>query len=249
MILLAITVPDTVRADPLKLCYEDVPQHPWTSPNGEGLNFNLLHRVEKMLHEKFIFLTLPWTRCQVEARSGDIDGFFGAGESPERRRNYVFPMLPDGTIDTGTALYEDRFNVFLRKGGRASWDGKTLISPHQAVVVQRGYVVASMLKERGIELDDSVKSAEDGLRHLTEGGADAAVLQGREAENLALLDRRFVGKVELVQPPYVVLPLYLAINRNTYAANPARIEAIWSAIKTIRATPEYRKEVEILGGK
>jgi polar amino acid transport system substrate-binding protein len=32
---------------PLKFCYEDIPQAPWTMPDGTGLNIELLKRAAK----------------------------------------------------------------------------------------------------------------------------------------------------------------------------------------------------------
>lgn len=229
-------------AAPLKFCFEDVPQRPWTMPAGTGLNFELLNRVEKLLSENFVYISMPWKRCQEEVRRGELDGLIGVADSAERRLYAVFPSLPDGGLDTTATLYDDRFNVYLRIGGDATWDGKELINSRRPVVVQSGYlVVESMLRERGIKINDTIKSAEDGLRFLAEGIADAAVLQSIEAERLLKEDPRFKGTVISAPTPFAVLPLYLSFGKTRYAQDPKRIDAIWSAIKTVRNSAEYRK--------
>lgn len=232
-------------AAPLIFCFEDVPQRPWTMPDGSGLNFELLNRVEKLLGENFEYVSMPWKRCQEEVRSGELDGIIGAAHSAERRTYAVFPTLPGGSLDTSETIYEDQFNVYLRVGGNGAWDGKDLSSPNRPVAVQSGYiVVAAMLREHGIKINDSIKSAEDGLRFLADGMVDVAVLQRIEAEYLLKQDPRFKGSIVSSPAPYVILPLYLPVNRTTYARDPKRIEAIWSAIRTVRTSPEYRKQLD-----
>lgn len=229
-------------ATPLKFCFEDVPQHPWTMPDSTGLNFELLNRVEKSLGEKFVYLPMPWKRCQEEVRNSEVDGIIGAADSAERRAYVIFPALPTGDLDTTATLYDDQFNVYLREGGDGTWDGKNLTSPKRPVVVQSGYlVIASMLRDRGIKTYDAIKSAEDGLRFLSEGMVDVAVLQSVEAEYLRKEDNRFQQKILLSPTPFAILPLFLAINRTSYARSPKRFEAIWNAIRTVRNSSEYHK--------
>jgi polar amino acid transport system substrate-binding protein len=229
-------------AAPLKFCFEDVPQRPWTQPDGTGLNFELLHRVEKLAGEAFVFLPMPWKRCLEEVRNGELDGIVGAADSAERRSFAIFPIAASGAIDTSTSIYEDQFNVYQRVGSATAWNGKELISPNRPVAVQSGYaVVAAMLREHDIKINDSIKSAEDGLRFLLNGIVDVAILQSIETEFLRKEDPRFKGAIITAASPYVVLPLYLAVNHLTYARDPKRIQAIWNAIRTVRNSTEYRK--------
>ena len=232
-------------AAPLKFCYEDVPQHPWTMPDGTGLNFELLNRVEKALGESFVYQPMPWKRCQEEVRDGEMDGIIGAADNAERRKYLMFPALANGGLDTSATLYDDQFNVYLRDGGQGAWDGKKLASPAHPVLVQSGYlVIESMLHDHGIKTFDSIKSAEDGLRFLSEGMIDVAVLQSVEAEYLRREDARFKEKIILSPTPFAVLPLFLAINRASYTREPKRIDAIWSTIRNVRNSAEYRKLVD-----
>jgi polar amino acid transport system substrate-binding protein len=229
-------------AAPLKFCFEDVPQRPWTMPDGTGLNFELLHRVERLTGETFVFLPMPWKRCQEEVRNGELDGIVGAADSAERRSYADFPIAANGGIDTSTSIYEDQFNVYQRAGSETAWNGKELISPNRPVAVQSGYaVIAAMLRNQDIKINDSIKSAEDGLRFLLSGMVDVAVLQSIETEYLRKEDLRFKGAIITAATPYVILPLYLAVNHFTYARDAKRIQAIWNAIRTVRNSTEYRK--------
>jgi len=234
-------------AAPLNLCFEDVPQKPWTTPDQSGLNLTLLRQVEKLLGEHFVFSPKPWKRCQEETRTGVVDGFFASANSDERRLYSAFPVLPDGSPDKSTALYEDRFDLYFRNDSKGDWDGKKLTSTERPILAQRGYQVASILREQGYRVDESVKSGVDGLRYLEQDRADVAVLQGGEARELASSDPRYADIIHRAPIPYVVMPLYLAINQKIYDANPKRIIAIWNAIRQVRESAEYRAQAEAAG--
>jgi polar amino acid transport system substrate-binding protein len=226
---------------PLVMCYEDVEQRPWSSPDASGLNFELLRRVEKLLGERFVYAPKPWRRCIEELRLGTVDAVVAAADAKSRRSFAVYPLRPDGSADPARALYSDSVNVFLRAGGHGSWDGHTLVAPRQEVAVQSGYPISSVLRERGYHPRELVKSAEDALRLLQTGMFDVALLQGAEASRLAVSDPRFQGKVVQTGPPYWVLPLHLAFNRAAYRRNPQRAHAIWEAIAVARASADYRR--------
>lgn len=231
-----------VAADrpPLKLCYEDVSAMPWTRPDGTGLNLELLRAAEKNLQERFIYVARPWKRCIEEMRNGDFDGVFAAGESAERRTFGVFPTLPSGAIDPARALHEDRFQVFLRKGSAASWDGKTLLPTAKGVLAQRGYMIAGDLRVLGLDVKESTNSAHDALRQLAMGMFDMAVIQGPEAAKLLQTDSGMREKVMLSPIPYAVRPMFLLVAKPTYARDPKRIESIWTFIGETRKSSQYR---------
>jgi len=226
---------------PLLFCFENTVQQPWSTPSGEGLNFELLNRVEKQLGEHFIYAAKPWRRCMEELRVGMVDSVIAAADVPERHSFAVYPTLPDGRADPARALFEDNIYVFLRVGGRASWDGRQLTSPNREVGLPSGYAIASLVRQQGLIARDMIKSPEDGLRMLASGMFDAIILEGAQAATLAKHDPRFQGKVQQALPPYAVLDLHLAVSRRTYQRDPQRIEAIWHAIGTVRQSAEYRQ--------
>lgn len=234
---------DTVAGQPaaLVMCYEDVVQRPWSSPGATGLNFELLRRVERQLGERFVYAAKPWRRCIEELRLGSVDAVIATADSKARRSFAAYPLLPDGSADPARALFTDSVNVFLRAGGQGSWDGHTLVAPNQEVAVQSGYLVGTVLRERGYRPRELVKSADDGLRLLLTGMFDVAILQGIEASSLARSDPRFQGHVVQATPPYWVLSFHLAFNRAAYQRDPRRADAIWNAIAAVRGSAKYRQ--------
>ena len=225
---------------PLRLCYEDVPQSPWTMPDGGGLNLELLRRVEKQLNENLVFLPMPWKRCIDNVHWGTVDAVIGSADTPERRADGKLPTVADGHTDPTAALDVESYNIFLRTNGDARWDGKTLLVPRGSVIVPRGYIVAQALRDKGYPVQEAVKSAEEGLRMLAEGAADVAVLFGLEAEDLARTPR-FRDKVKEVGPAFMTMPFYLLVSHASYQRDPQRFEAIWNSIRAVRMTVTYRQ--------
>ncbi len=151
------------------------------------------------------------------------------------------PLRADGTPDPSKALYVAKVNVYLRANSGASWDGKTLHNPRAVVITQRGYFIGAVMRARGQRVIDSVKAADEALRMLAAGNADVAVLMTDTSDEALRTDPRFRTLVSRAPLPYMEFPLFLLISRASYEQDPARIEAIWSAIATVRASADYRK--------
>lgn len=238
----AAGAPRVARAA-LLICFEDVPQRPWTMPDATGLNFEMMQRVEALLGEHFTYTARPWKRCLKELRLGRVDALMAAADSPERRGFGVLPMLMDGGPDTGRAMYSERYNVFLRKGSSATWTGRRLQTRDNVVVVQAGYLIARMARERGLRAEERAKSAEDALRMVAEGMFDAAILYGDESQLLAREDARFRARVVHAPGPFGVADFYLMVGSRAHQRDPERFKAIWQAVATVRQSGEYQKLV------
>lgn len=237
----AACMPAQASAAPLNFCMEDIPQAPWTMPDGSGLNIELLKRVAKLTGEEFNYVARPWKRCEEETRSGIMDGMIGPSDNPRRRSFSRPPLRADGTQDPTRSMYRDHVDLYLRADSGASWDGKTLFNPRKMVVAQRGYYIVELLQARGQTVIDTPKSAEEGLRLLASGSADVAVLMGRDAEALVRDDPRYLGKVVLAKQPFATFDFHLMVGRKSYDKDPKRFEAIWNAIARVRATTEYQR--------
>jgi len=226
---------------PLKFCYEDIPQAPWTMPDGTGLNIELLKRASRITDDQISFVPRPWKRCEEETRTGVIDAMVGPSDNPRRRIYSRPPTKADGAQDPERAMYRDHVDVYLRVDSGASWDGKTLVNPRKLVVAQRGYYIVDMLQARGQTVIDTPKTAEEGLRLLAAGSADVAVLMGRDAENLLKEDPRYQGRVVLARQPFASFDFHLMVGRKAYDRDPKRFEALWNAIAKVRATADYQR--------
>jgi polar amino acid transport system substrate-binding protein len=242
--LLAALAAPCARAAPLRFCYEDVAQPPWTLADGGGLNIELLKKVAALTGDQFILARRPWTRCIEETRLGRMDGMIGAADTPERRLFSVPPLQADGKPDTSRALHQTKVNIFLRAASGAAWDGKHLHNPRGSVITQRGYFIGDLMRARGLRVIDTIKSTDEALRLLVAGSADVAVLMEHSTQSMLRDDPRFRGRVVMAPIPYTDMPLFLLVGRNRYQQEPARIEAIWNAIATVRASAAHRRREE-----
>jgi polar amino acid transport system substrate-binding protein len=246
LLVLSIACDEAFAVTPLKFCFEDTPQAPWTMPDGSGLNLELLKRVERRLGENFELVAKPWKRCLEEVRTGVQDGLIGSAVAPERQQFSVFPTMSDGSADRTAALNEDQARVYIRKNSKANWDGQNLTNVKQAILVQRAYLVGSILQKRGFQIKE-IRSIHEALELLAKGTADIAILQSIEAENLVKYDSSIKDKVRSAETSFVSLPMYLPVNNKTYTQDPRRIESIWNAIREIRASSEYRQLLNAAG--
>ncbi|MBR7799794.1 substrate-binding periplasmic protein [Undibacterium fentianense] len=228
---------------PLKLCFEDAAQRPWTMPDGSGLNIELLRKVELQIGERFELSAKPWKRCLEEVKHGVIDGYFGAAYSEERQIFSVFPSLADGQLDTASALNEDVARVFIDKNSAARWDGKRFRGVSQAILVQRGYLVGDILREQGEKIRE-IRQIDEAFDLLIKQRAEVAILQGIDAYFLTRHDQRYKDRIEIYASPFVNLPMFLAFSRTAYTRDANRIQAIWAAIKTIRQSSSYQLLLE-----
>jgi polar amino acid transport system substrate-binding protein len=231
--LLMIVLAMPARSAPLRFCYEEAPEPPWTMPDGSGEVLNLLRAVADRLHEQFVLQPVPWKRCIEEVRQGEFDGAVGSADTPERRTIGRLPLLADGKADATAALYENYYYVYSRTGSGAGWNGKHLTVPRGGVVVPRGYSIALELRAQGHTVLESIDRGEDGLRMLRSGMADIAILPGPKTRALAL-GPRYRDSITVSQQSWKFIPGYLLASNAIYEQNPARILAIWSAIRETR---------------
>ncbi|WP_137937712.1 transporter substrate-binding domain-containing protein [Chitinivorax sp. B] len=229
------------HAPPLVLCFEDVPQKPWTFPDGTGLNFDLLKAVEKQLNEQFVFQAKPWKRCLQELRAGMVDGVIGGQDVPERRQYAVFPTQPSGESDSKYRLYWDHYFVFVRQDSKVTWDGNELRHLSKPVAIQSGYAIRHRLKQMEITFSEPGKSATDGLRMLEAGAVDAAILLGQESTYVLRHDPRFKARLTQLAPAFETLPFFLFFAKTTYTRSPQRLEAIWRGIADVRESAAYKQ--------
>lgn len=239
--LAMLAAPCARAAPPLQLCFEDAPQPPWTMPDGRGLNIELLKRVERLTGERFVLSSRPWARCIEETRIGRMDGMIGAADSPERRQFAVPPLQPDGSIDAAKSLYLSQVYLYLRVGSGASWDGRQLHNPRGLVITQRGYFVADLMRARGQRVIDIVKSSDEALRLLATGSADVAALMTNPEHGALRADVPYRSQVTRAPQPFAAFPLHLMFSKISYQRDPARMEAIWTAIAAVRASADFRK--------
>ncbi|MBF0227897.1 MAG: hypothetical protein HQK76_20820 [Desulfobacterales bacterium] len=64
----------------------------WNKP---GISIELLKLLETKLDIEIDFVRMPWKRCQMDLKSGTLDGIFNASFKKERTEFGVYPMKND----------------------------------------------------------------------------------------------------------------------------------------------------------
>ncbi|UUZ53557.1 hypothetical protein LP419_33225 [Massilia sp. H-1] len=111
--LLALTLCSPVfAARKLTFCFENRPVIPWRTMELDGLNFELLKRIEPKLDLYFQYQPLPWKRCLSKLQANEVDGAFTVSFSEDRRAFGVYPghaapghAVPDAQKRMHTARY------------------------------------------------------------------------------------------------------------------------------------------------
>ncbi|WP_158229053.1 substrate-binding periplasmic protein [Chitinimonas sp. BJB300] len=240
LLLLGVLLFTTVQAAQLRICYEDIDQPPWTYLDGQGVTLDLLRKVANELGEEFQFFIKPWKRCLGEVKLGIVDAVVGAVELPERRVYSEYPKDANGKTNPSASLWHDDFNIFVLEQSTVEWDGQQFHQLNGQIAAQAGYSSVTWLKDQGLPVTSESKSAEEVLRLINIGVAEAGVIQGAEAVKLVQTDLRFKGKIRVLARPYRSEPLYFIVSKLSYAKAPARFDAIWQSIARQRQSPEYR---------
>ena len=229
-------------AKPLTICVEEAPQRPWTMPDVSGLAIDLLGLVQQQLGEEFGYVVRPWRRCLEELKLGAVDAVVGGAATPERQRYARFPLRADGEPDSAQAMYTDRFDVYLRAGSGAAWDGRTLtLGARPTVLTQRGYAVVEQLRQQGYTVADIATTASDALRHLAAGVHDVAIVQASEAGYVYRKNSQLHSAVARAGTPYFEAPMYLMVSTAAYERDAGRIDALWREIANSRQTRAFRQ--------
>ncbi len=248
LLIIGLSIATPAAAEPLRFCFEDGPEAPWTLPDGSGLTLDLLRTAAERVHEEVVLQALPWKRCIAGVSENRIDGAIGSADTPERRRIGHIPMRADGSADIDAALYVDYYYVYLRKGSGVSWDGRQLIVPHNTVLIPRGYNLEADLATLGYKVNESINSGEEGLRMLRAGLAEVAILP-----TMATLEQakslQYRDTVTVAAKPWSLSPGYLLVSNGRYEKDPARIRALWESIRAVRHTAEYSERVRKITGR
>lgn len=131
--LLALTLCSPVfAARKLTFCFENRPVIPWRTMELDGLNFELLKRIEPKLDLYFQYQPLPWKRCLSKLQANEVDGAFTVSFSEDRRAFGVYPghaapghAVPDAQKRMHTARY------FLMRKGQSHRLGRHALSPRR----------------------------------------------------------------------------------------------------------------------
>lgn len=231
-----------VELKEISLCHEDNEVFPWLLNNENGLIHKQMKLIEKEAKVKFKLISMPWKRCQLLAKMGEIDGILSASPTPTRLETYEYPKDKKGELDRELRMHEDQFIVYKNKNTDLDYkDGKFINLGNAAVAVELGYSVQEKLTAMGITVYTSFNSLNDLLNVLNNGTLKAAVLQDYATRYaLANFGKKLpFPNVVTIPEPFVKVDQYIAFNRIFANSHRTLIDNIWQACKNSRSNPEY----------
>lgn len=236
-IALALACVPALARDTITLCFERQEVLPWRTPDGKGLNFDLLREVARRLDIRFDYQSMPWKRCLEQIKNNEVGGAFAVSFSQDRMAIGVYPG--GAQADPSKRMHVDRYVLVRRKNARIDWDGKALHHVDGAIGFQLGYSVGDFLRGLNTPVDEGSQRASELAQKLIAGRLAAAALGGGDATHL--MNGPMAAQLEVLPVPLIEKPYYLMLSRALVASNPQLAERIWHTVEEVRNSAAYRK--------
>ena len=244
-VLCAAVCSPLLAATKLTLCFENKMVLPWRSVDLDGLNFDLLKRVEAKVDIAFTYQLLPWKRCLAKLKANEVDGAFTVSFSDERRQFGSFPG--NEQADVRRRMHTARYFLVRKKGSAIDWDGKRFLNVDGKIAFQLGYSVGDMLNEQKVPVDETNDTAYNvGRKVLTGRVAGAAMMDSDVSE---LMRSALASRLDIVATPLVEKAYYLMLSNALVKAKPELAEHIWKSIEEVRNGREYGKLLRAAGAE
>lgn len=242
VLLLMLACVAQAGAVTLRLCVDERPIPPYTSPDGGGLVIQLIREAAQENGIVVETYAAPLTRCREEIRINGADGYPSAPYTPALQSFMAFPMR-GAEPDAARSIMSARSMVYRRPGSAAHWDGTRFTHLATPVLVRFGSVrMIDKLVAMGVPTDDSGKTLEANFTKLLAGRADLALGLEMTAQSL-LAQPGMAGKIETLPLPFSDEVYFLGLSKAFYHAHPQLSERLWDAIARIRRSPAYQRSL------
>ncbi len=224
---------------PLHICVDERAHPPYLKEDGSGTAQILLQMAAAKLGQRVEFHYAPQVRCVEELRRNQSQGYPTAGYSVTLQPVCAYPMR-DGRPDPTRATATVRVMAYRRVGGAADWDGQRMRDAGAPVLVARGSpLMMDRLRALGVRVDDGGQDTAVNFAKLLAGRGELVIAPGNDGQQLLAL-ATFAGKIEQLPAPFFVERLHLCLSRQFRDADPARAEALWTAVGQVARSAEYR---------
>lgn len=218
----------------LRTCVDERPWLPYTSPDpmNPGNMQIALKEVGEKLGIEIINKALPWKRCRSFVKSGMVDAMIGGAYVDSNREFSDFPML-DQFVNNKQALGFASVVLIRRLGSKADFDGKSLTNVTNPIGVAAGTQVMLDEARKFGQIDDGAKTDEQNIQKLLKNRID--LMAAYEYDIKALIEKKYQGKLEILEKPLVSTYYYLAFSKKFTKANREIAEAVWGEIGARKA--------------
>jgi polar amino acid transport system substrate-binding protein len=220
------------------VCIPSNPFPPLTFTDHDGQGQWLVRKAVEPQGDAVQFESVPWKRCT----DGVLAGSYDAAMPPAAAFAPVMALPMNGDeVDARKAVGNVTLIVLRRVGTKADWDGKTFTAVITPVMFNKNIVsVRDKLAKLGVPGDEGAHANESLLRKLLAGRRELLIMNAQAAAE-EIVDPEFRGKLEILPVPFLSFTLYVAFNREFQGANPRYVEAVWTEIGRLRASPEWAR--------
>ncbi len=230
---LAFAVPLSAAAQEIRFGYGDHDVSPYFLGNGPelperpGLSVELVRDCALAVKAKPIFLRLPVRRLHEEMRAGQLDAMLGVTFTQERTEYLAYPMR-DGKPDASRRGATISYMLYRLRGSKVAWDGKNISGLEGPLGVNSGFVMASTLRSRGVDVEEVQYDRQ--LFPMLERSRVGAVATLENIGDYYIERTDSGGKIEKLEPALATGDYYIAASRHFYDTHSALVERFWNCL-------------------
>lgn len=145
---------------PFTFAYEDREGYPSFMGNGTdiptqrpGTYIDLLRLVAERVPIELKLERYPWERCKAFLKSNRVDAI-NSSFKESRSRIGVFPVLPNGEVDTQRRITSDSYRLYTLKDSELFYDPhrNNFVNLGKGISAPLGYSIVSELQAKGIPI-------------------------------------------------------------------------------------------------
>ena len=217
------------------ICTEDSQWYPYTfQAKGkiEGSLVELTHRALANAGFAHRIVMMPWRRCLLDVKLGNMDGAIGASFSAERAEYMHYPS------DAAAAKFENRaakwrleyveYVALSMKAEKFDYDGDLLALP-QPVYLPQGFSLVEELIEEGVVVDTRNRRDLENVDRLLMRKNGSVVLV-RPLANYAMGRETYANELSISDHPVVSKSVFLGFSKKGQLTADQR-ESVWMQLE------------------
>lgn len=226
----------------VSLCHENEDSFPWLLKGNKGYSQIMTLQTEKQLGIPIKMVPMPWKACLEAVKAGTVDGAINSSYAKDRAEYAQYPLKLDGEADATKRMYRTTYALYVAKGSSTRWDG-TKLTASGPIAAQKGFSIIAQLKTLGVQVDDSLTTADDLLAKAASGQFAGVALQTTEGENSLAAAPAIAAKIERLNPPLAEKPYYTIFAKGFFAKHGQTAREIWRIQGKLREAPEFKSAV------
>lgn len=222
-----------LQAQTIKIATDQNMWYPYSyEENGvvKGYHIDIVTAALKKLGYTFTLTPLPWKRCLMLAKRGEVDAIISASYQPKRAKYLYYPLDAASAKESNYRITQVTYSIVTYIDNPYTFNGdlKTLPKP---VRVPRGYSVIDDLKKENVWVDEGPSDVNNFKKLLRDKKGCIVTLP--EIVDKLMKDPAFRGKVKVSKKPFKSKSYFFVFSKKGVVSIADR-EKIWEEIKKVR---------------